>query len=172
MTEQEKKAYILAHNKINLNTGFDDDILKNELSEITDLDLSKFGFESYDEEDEIYDNESYTKKIKAPTYETKNERPFLSSVINKDYYNQLLNEINESELPDDEKEFLRLAASRHIIFNYELIADYYAHSGIDMQNLMENSALVIIDFDKALEKGFARLSDELISGFSCDDYEE
>ena len=44
LTEQEKKAYILVHNKINLNTGFDDDILGAELEDIVDFDLSDYGF--------------------------------------------------------------------------------------------------------------------------------
>ena len=40
-------------------------------------------------------------------------------------------------------------------------ADYYAHASKEMQELMEDSALVIIDFGKAIEKGYIRLSDEI-----------
>lgn len=57
--------------------------------------------------------------------------------------------------------FLKLAASRHIVFNYENIADYYAIATKEMQELMEKSALVIIDFDKALEEGFVVLNDKM-----------
>ena len=39
-------------------------------------------------------------------------------------------------------------------FNYEKIANYYAHATPDIQKLMEDSALVIIDYDKAIERGF------------------
>lgn len=44
LTEEEKKAYILAHNKANMETGFDDDILYGELKSITSFDMSKLGF--------------------------------------------------------------------------------------------------------------------------------
>lgn len=47
------------------------------------------------------------------------------------------------------------------MFNYELIADYYAHSNKEVQALMEALALVIIDFDKAIELGFVQLSDDI-----------
>lgn len=89
-----------------------------------------------------------------------------------EYYNKLISDIEKSNLSNEEKNFLKLAASRHIVFNYELIADYYSHSEKEMQVLMENSALVIIDFDKALENGFAMLSSDLIDSFiSGEEYE-
>jgi hypothetical protein len=46
-----------------------------------------------------------------------------------------------------------------------LIADYYAHSDNEMQNLMEKSALVIIDFKKAIELNYVHLSNEIIQQF-------
>lgn len=45
MTDEQKKAYILVHNKLNMNTGFDLDILGSELDEITNIDMADFGFE-------------------------------------------------------------------------------------------------------------------------------
>jgi hypothetical protein len=36
---------------------------------------------------------------------------------------------------------------------------------------MESSALVIIDFDKAIEKGYVKLSDQVADSFKLD-YEE
>lgn len=44
LTEQQKKAYILAHNKLTMNTGFDFDVLNLELEDIVDFDMSDFGF--------------------------------------------------------------------------------------------------------------------------------
>jgi hypothetical protein len=64
-------------------------------------------------------------------------------------------------LPYDEKNFLLDAARRHNVFNYEKIADYYAHATPEMQNLMERSALVIIDFEKAIQLGYVKLCDEI-----------
>ena len=74
---------------------------------------------------------------------------------------ELLAKIEASNVSPDEKEFLRQAAARHTVFDYAKIADYYAHASKEMQELMEDSALVIIDFGKAIEKGYIRLSDEI-----------
>lgn len=45
MTEEQKKAYILVHNKLNMDTGFDDEILFDELNDIMDIDMTDFGFD-------------------------------------------------------------------------------------------------------------------------------
>ena len=44
LNEQQKKSYILAHNKLTMNTGFDFDVLNLELDSIVDFDMSDFGF--------------------------------------------------------------------------------------------------------------------------------
>ena len=44
LTDEERKAYTLAHNRINMNTGFDIDLLDEELDSIEDIDMSEFGF--------------------------------------------------------------------------------------------------------------------------------
>lgn len=44
LSEDQKRAYILAHNKITLNTDFDMSILKDELTNILDIDMAPFGF--------------------------------------------------------------------------------------------------------------------------------
>ena len=52
LSEQEKKAYILAHNKLNMETGFDDEILWDELDSIVDFKMDDFGFNL----DKAFDN--------------------------------------------------------------------------------------------------------------------
>ena len=44
LDEEQKKAYILAHNKLTMNTGFDLDVLQDELLDIESVDMSEFGF--------------------------------------------------------------------------------------------------------------------------------
>ena len=47
LTENERKAYTLTHNKLNLNTGFDFEILDKELLNlIEEFDMEEFGFET------------------------------------------------------------------------------------------------------------------------------
>jgi uncharacterized protein YcaQ len=77
----------------------------------------------------------------------------------------LLHEIEKANLPDEVREFLRQAAARHTVFNYAKIADYYAQASPKIQALMEQSALVIIDFDKAIENGFITMTKDLANAY-------
>lgn len=109
--------------------------------------------------------EKYSKKIEAPVYEPRHDKPHLLALYDTTKTKALIREIDASALPEDEKAFLRSAAQRHTVFHYEYIADYYAHASAEMQRLMEASALVIIDFDKAIEQGFVRLCEEIRGQF-------
>ena len=107
----------------------------------------------------------YTSKIKAPIYEPKNKKPHILELCDDSKTKRLITQIKNSSVEEAEKKFLIEAAKRHIVFNYQKIADYYAHSSAEMQNLMEQSALVIIDFEKALQLGYVKLSDEMTQQF-------
>ena len=107
------------------------------------------------------DEKKYSNKIEAPVYEPKNKKPHILELCNKEKTHRLLRKIDSSNLPVEEKTFLIDAARRHNAFNYEKIADYYAHSSREMQGLMEDSALVIIDFEKAIQLGYVKLCEEI-----------
>lgn len=107
------------------------------------------------------DEQKYSSKIEAPIYEPKNKKPHLLELVDKSKTQRLLKEIDDSNLPYEEKMFLIDAARRHNVFNYEKIADYYAHASKEMQHLMERSALVIIDFEKAIQYGYVKLCEEI-----------
>ena len=51
LTDEERKAYTLTHNKLTMNSDFDLDILNDELDDILNIDMSDFGFD-FDFEDE------------------------------------------------------------------------------------------------------------------------
>lgn len=110
---------------------------------------------------EINKEQKYSTKVCAPIYEPKNEKPHLLELCNDRKTNTLIHKINNSNVSEKEKEFLIKAAQRHLVFNYEKIADYYAHSSKEMQELMEDSALVIIDFEKAIELGYVKLCEDI-----------
>lgn len=107
------------------------------------------------------DRKLYTRKIQIPQYLPKNKKPFISELYNFEKYASLIKNINESSVTEEEKKFLRFAAGRHIVFNYSKIADYYAHATPEMQELMEQSALVILDIDDAIANGYIQLSKHL-----------
>ena len=54
LTDEQRRAYMLAHNKLTMNTDFDVNLLDIELDDITDIDMSLFGFDLSDisEEDQ------------------------------------------------------------------------------------------------------------------------
>lgn len=45
LTDEQKKAYIHVHNQLTMNTGFDLEILEQELQSITTVDMGAFGFD-------------------------------------------------------------------------------------------------------------------------------
>ena len=60
LTDEERKAYTLAHNKLTMNSDFDIDILNEELASFDDIDMSDFGFDmdfDTDEETEVIEDE-------------------------------------------------------------------------------------------------------------------
>jgi hypothetical protein len=161
LTENQKKEFII---KDNVSFGeWDWDIIESDF----DIDLVQdWGLDvPIDEETE---EEKYTRKIKAPTYEPMNQKPKIEQLVDTSRMMELINKIENSDISDEEKQFLILASYRHIVFDYSKIADFYAHSNQQMQELMESSALVIIDYNKAIEEGYVRLSQTLSELYSED----
>src|SRR5690625_3645359 len=158
LTDAQRRAYIIADNKLALNAGWDDEMLRIELDELGELgfDLELTGF-SLDEIEDIdlgdpsereLDTEKYTSKIETPIYEIKGKKPEISELYNTDKTGELTKRIMAADLPDDVRGFLMAAATRHTVFNYENIAEFYAHQDREVQELMEQSALVIVDYNK------------------------
>lgn len=167
--QQRAKACITANA---LGGDWDYEVLESDWKEESEM-LDGWGldiggvFNIFNSGQEKERKEGYSTKIETPIYEPKNEKPTFDKMVNLDQYNKLLEEINASNVPEEAKTFLRLAASRHIVFNYEEIANYYANVGADIQRLMENSALVIIDFNRALELGYIKFAE-----YIAKEYEE
>ena len=60
LTDEERKAYTLAHNKLTMNSDFDLDILNDELDDIMNIDMADFGFDmdlTTEQEEEIIEDE-------------------------------------------------------------------------------------------------------------------
>lgn len=53
LTDEQRKAYTLVHNKLTMNSDFDFNILDSEIAEI-DLDMSEFGFDSIDVDSDMF----------------------------------------------------------------------------------------------------------------------
>jgi len=195
LTDTQRRAYTLADNKLALEAGWDEELLKIELDELRleDFELDVIGFDDTKlSSDDQMDNEingnkkdastdtdgsnnPYSQKTGTIQYRPAKEiKPELCELYNKEKSLQLIAQI-ESEsksLPQGEKDFLIAAAYRHIVFNYKNIAEYYCHSDKDVQELMENSALVIIDIKHAIRDGYIKLSQALNEIYEEDNSEE
>ena len=113
------------------------------------------------EENNELDNK-YSIKNAIPQYTpTRQVPPPLFTLVDKLKTNQLINKIMVSNVSKEEKEFLILSAYRHLVFNYSEIAEYYCHASKEMQQLMEESALVIIDVKNAIANGYVKLSETI-----------
>ena len=166
LTEEEKQRFIIEDN---VPFGeWDWDMLANEWDQDK---LVEWGIElPVFETNNTIDN-TYTDKVKSPIYEAKNEKPKVTDLCNEQRTDELIKKIMSSGISNEDKRFLTLAAKRHLIFNYELIADYYANSDNEVQELMEDSALIIIDFNKALQLGYVKFSEEISAQCNIDDEE-
>lgn len=168
LSEEQIRAFRLADNKTAELASWDEERLAQELAEIADIDMTLFGFDEDDADlgDELLDN-PYTTATNIPQYEPTGEKPSISQLYDAEKTDDLIAEIEASELSKEEKGFLLRAAGRHTVFNYGLIAEYYAHASPEMQELMEKSALVIIDVGNAIANGYATLAqtvDGLMNG--------
>lgn len=161
LTDEQIKAFRLADNKVAEFSEWDDEKLMKELEALGDIDMSLYGFEFPDDNDEDGEDDTYSDNTNVPQYDIQGETPDLSELVDTGKTNELLEEIENSDLSYDEKEFLRKAAQRHLVFNYKKVAEYYANASEEMQALMEKSALVIIDYNDAIANGYTVLSQKV-----------
>lgn len=157
LSDEQRRAYTHVHNQLTMVTGFDFDTLDEELANL-DMDWESFGFERPSFEDE---EEKYTRETNIPQYEPTGADVKTSQLMATGKYESLVEEIDDSSVSEDVKEFLRAAASRHIVFDYQNIAEYYANATPEEQELFERSALVILDIDDAIANGYLNLTETI-----------
>lgn len=162
LTEEQKREYILVHNKLTMNTDFDLETLKSELDFIN-FDMTEFDFDIFENiPDEFAEENPYTTKITTPTYEpTKEQAPEITELYNMDKAKRLIEKIERSDLKPEIKEFLKIASYRHVVFDYRNIAEFYSHADKDTQELFEDNLLVIIDYNKAIENGVINITADI-----------
>ena len=161
LTEEQKKEFIVKDN-----VGFGEwewDMLANEWDSVQ---LAEWGLDVWENLDDTKEDENtYTQKIETPKYEPTGDKPTEEELYNEDKVKELIKKIGLSNATKDEKEFLIKAAYRHTVFNYKNIAEFYVHSSKEIQELMEDSALVIIDFKKAIEGGYIALNEKITNQY-------
>lgn len=115
LTDEQIKAYRLADNKVSELSLWDDELLIDEKSNITDIDMSDFGFEPFEEEEaEIVEDEApdvYQEK------ENERERTFKQYNLQ---FNDLERTAGRYQMPIIEKQLIETPKQPPIGFNYML----------------------------------------------------
>jgi urocanate hydratase len=177
LTDSQKRAYIIADNKLAELAGWDEEMIALELGDLreVDFDLGLTGFDADEIEAFLNPNKSddvlsdeYTHKVDAPVYEPKGDKPPIQELANTEKADELKAKIEASKVPDEIKRFLKQASQRHVVFDYGKIAEFYCHADKETQELMEDSALVIIDFKKALQHGYVKLKEGILDALESE----
>ena len=166
LTEEQKKEFIVKDN-----VGFGEwewDMLANEWDSVQ---LADWGLDVWENIDDKEDENIYTQKIEIPKYEQTGIKPKINELYDTTKVDKLIEKIQSLKLHRTEEAFLYYAAYRHTVFDYSKIAEYYTHLTKEVQELMEDSALVIIDFEKAIEGGYIALNDKITQQY-IDEYGE
>lgn len=159
---EQEKALNIALNKIS--GDWEMDKLIELLEGLTDNLRLLAGFTEKEIEDLLNDleNNPYTMKVSKIQYEPLGISVDLDDLYDTEKYNKLIQEIEASNLSEEEKEFLRLAAGRFVRFDFDNIAEYYCtNASPEMQRLMEKLALIIVDFNDAIENEFVEMNKKL-----------
>ena len=161
----EATAFAIADNRTAELAEWEEDKLGEVLRSLQDngFDLAEIGYSKKDFDSLVASNlsDDYTHKVDAPVYTPKGERPPVVELFNSERADDLLSKVEASKAPEEVKRFLKTAAARHIVFDYGKIAEFYCHADKETQTLMEDSALVIIDFKKAMQLGYVKLKAEI-----------
>ena len=113
------------------------------------------------EDGEVVVDEGYSTKVNIPQYEPTGKTPTFEEMYDTRKMDELIEVINHANVDEETRAFLIEAAHRHARFNYKNIAEFYANATPEVQELMEESALVIIDINDAIAKGFTKLEKEI-----------
>lgn len=158
---EEKEKEINIRDNVELGE-WDYDILANEFNE---EDLKDWGVNI-----PILDDTQYTTKIETPIYEPIGIDINLKDCCNTEKAQSYIDEILKLNIKDKElKEFLINSATRLYEFNFKNIAEYYSNlKDKEIKDMFEKLALVIIDYNKAIENGYIECVRQLTNLF----YEE
>ena len=168
--DDQAMRILLADNRANDLATYDNSALIDLLKELSETDDGLTGtlYDGDDIDQLIYDMEQntlnpeivseYSQAVKVPHYLIVGEQPAPNELYDNTHTERLRDSIQQIEMPDDVKHFLLLASHRHTVFDYQKIAEYYPHATAEVQQLMEESALIIIDSEDAIANGYAKFA--------------
>ena len=163
LTEEQKSAYILAHNKLTMNTDFDLTILEEELEKIESIDMESFGFDLSDEYENFIDK-FQEKKTTDDCYTPQNVYDAVKEYVVKKY-NLGGREIIRPFYPGGDYQNYKYPENCIVVDNppFSIIAsicDWYNENGIDfflfapyLTNLNSRANHIITEVDVTYQNG-------------------
>lgn len=90
LNDEQRKAYMLVHNKLTMNSEFDIDILENELDDILNIDMAEFGFDGA-----LLDSDEYGTDFELPSGDKKSLTDISFSLTQEqaDFINEALKDM-------------------------------------------------------------------------------
>ena len=172
LTEAQNREFIIKDN-----AGFGEWDVDKLANEWDDVPLTEWGVPDWmntpeGDDGDGDDENNYERKIVPPVYEPSDEDVRPSEVYDKEKAEKLIADIEAADMDEEMREFLKVAAYRHVRFNYRSIADLYAKAAPEVQRMMEDSALVIVDKDKAIELGFIKISKDFLEQYGKENPEQ
>ena len=167
--EKQKEKYLLVANQSTILGGFDDEMIK-----LFSDDVLKFSEITIQLGEGPEGDDTYTKKVEAPIYTPSEKEAKLSDMFDNKRVKALLKKIEGAKIEDEQlKDFLISSAYRFIQFRFDKIADYYARcKDRKVKDLMEEMALIIIDYDKAVELDYVKTFNSILKNLSQEEYED
>jgi len=161
LSSKEIKKLRILDNKI-VSNEWDDDLLNKEIEDIAKNMNKEYNEIAKELNIDLIKEKIYNNKMGTVMYSPSDICPEINELVNESKAIELIEEIKNTKIDDKIKKFLILGAYRHNIFDYSKIADFYVNQKDDIKTLMEKSALVIIDYGKAMENGYLKLKDDII----------
>lgn len=146
LSETQKKAYILADNKIALNADWDEKLLSSELEELTaagvDLEVMGFDIPSVAETERLSEL-----KFESIYYEPKNKPNIkLADCLNLEKFKAKIKIVDDADLKPEQKEVLKMFCQRFIKIDFENVANYYYFNASEEEKkVIERLRLVLCD---------------------------
>jgi len=158
LTEDERKAYTLAHNKLTMNTDFDLEMLQKEIDSIS-LDMADFGFDDIDESKVELEEDDYDPDQEEERPEPKSRTGEMYKL--GDHY--LL--CGDSTKPDDVKRLMSAEATEPVEADLVMTDPPYNVAVQNSQGMkIENDDMPEEQFAEFIDKAFRNLSSFLKEG--------
>ena len=166
LTDEERRAYTLAHNKLTMNSDFDIDILNDELMSFETIDMGAFGFDisqNLDDLDDLVEDEppeapEEPKSKPGEIYQLGNHRLMCGDSTNRKDVEALM----DGEVAD------LVVTDPPYNVNYgdkaDMLNKYLNDNGVRNTNHIQNDNMSSVQFIEFLKAAFANMKEALKPG--------